>query len=244
MQKFLKKILKISCQNYTFAIFYREDRYPHILITIKQLNSMRLFNTRITVACISFLLTTSIFANKGQEVLDTGTVKQQFDFVLEKSSTYEQYKVIKKSWARKLRNHVLDSLNLANKRYQESLFVISQKQEEIDSLAFQIEQTTSRLESAITEKNSIKLFGLLLSKTTYNSILWGLILVLTTLLSIIFLMFKRSNKITIRTKKDLDETREEYETHRKKAREREEKMARKHLDEILKYKKNETSWNT
>ena len=30
--------------------------------------------------------------------LNTGTIEQQFDFMVDKSSNYEDYKVIKKSW--------------------------------------------------------------------------------------------------------------------------------------------------
>ena len=197
---------------------------------------MRLFNARTTVVCFSFFVSTALFATKGQEILDTGTVKQQFDYVLEKSSTYEQYKVIKNTWARKLRKHVLDSLDLARNRYNQSQVVINEKQSMIDSLEASMSQTKTELARVTREKNSFSLFGLLISKGSYNSLMWGIVLVLVALLTVLFVLFKRSNAITVRTKKDLTETKEEFESHRKRAREREERTARKHLDEILKYK--------
>ena len=43
--------------------------------------------------------------------------------------------------------------------------------------------------------------------------------------------------MTTKTRESLTETQEEFETHRKRALEREQKIAREMYDEIIKYKK-------
>ena len=49
-------------------------------------------------------------------------------------------------------------------------------------------------------------------------------------------MFKRSFVITRQTSKDLEETREEFETYRQQSRERYEKLVVQHHQEVLKLK--------
>jgi hypothetical protein len=67
--------------------------------------------------------------------------------------------------------------------------------------------------------------------------LWTIIFGLLALLIIILLLYRKNNAVTVQTKQDLLELKNEYEIHRKRALEREEKLARQHLDELNKYKK-------
>jgi flagellar biosynthesis/type III secretory pathway M-ring protein FliF/YscJ len=99
-----------------------------------------------------------------------------------------------------------------------------------------MQQTQVQLKNAIQEKNTLKLLGVPMSKQSYNGIVWILILALSVLLVILFLAFKRGHAILKSTRQELNELKDTFEAHRIRAREREEKMARKHLDEVLKYK--------
>jgi hypothetical protein len=169
-------------------------------------------------------------------VVDTGTISQQFKYIVKKSTRYNDYRAIRVVWFNKLQSHVLDTLTNLKSDLKSSQLLIRNQSNEIDSLNAQLIETQEKLDKSTLEKNSISIFGILMPKTAYNSIVWLLIAGLIVLISILFVAYKRGHVITSRTKHELLETKEEFESHRKRAREREEKMARKHLDELLKYK--------
>lgn len=171
-----------------------------------------------------------------ERVLDTATVEQQIDYVLKRSTTYEDYKVIKSVWVTKLRSNILDSLTLASKAIDQRDKTLLTKAKELNEVTTELIDTKSLLAQATKEKNSLKLAGIVMNKAAYNTLLMSIIIVLLSGLAILFILYKRSLTITNRTKNDLSEIKEEFEAHRKNAREREEKMARRHLDEVLKYK--------
>ena len=87
------------------------------------------------------------------------------------------------------------------------------------------------------EKDSISFFGAALTKGSYNTIIWGIIGVLLALLGFFIFKFKNSNTITLQAQKALSETEAEFEDHRRRALEREQKVMRKLQDEINKQRK-------
>lgn len=192
----------------------------------------------LTIAVLLFAATGNLSAAGTEEktVVDTGTISQQFKFIVNKSTRYNDYRAIRVVWFNKLQSHVIDTLTNLKSDLKSSQLQIRSQSNEIDSLNAQLIETQEKLDKSTLEKNSISIFGILMPKNAYNSIVWLLIAGLIVLLSILFVAYKRSHVITIRTKHELLETKEEFENHRKRAREREEKMARKHLDELLKYK--------
>lgn len=207
------------------------------------------FNARkllILFACIILFsqATTSLFAQESSEKakidltpLESGSISAQLDFIIEKSNKYEDTRVIKGFWLTRLRAHVVDTLRTVNRKLNESQKIISKKQVEIDSLKASVSNINAGLATVTNEKDSIKLFGVLINKNLYQTIMWLVIIGLTLLLIILGFLFKRSNSVTIQTKTDLEELKEEFENHRKRALEREAQLSRKHLDEIIKLKK-------
>jgi len=81
---------------------------------------------------------------------------------------------------------------------------------------------------------SLSLFGLQMSKTGYNALMWSIIAALLALLLVFIFRFKNSNSITKAAKLKLSETEEEFEEHRRNALEREQKVRRQLQDEINK----------
>ncbi len=169
--------------------------------------------------------------------LETGSVATQFDFVLDKSSKFEDSRVVKAFWLTRLKAHVVDTIKTGNKKLSEAQKTIVKNQLTIDSLQASIISINTDLATINSEKNSMKLFGVLIHKNIYNTIIWLIISGLVVLLVILSVLFKRSNSVTTQAKTDLEELKEEYETHRKRALDREAQLSRKHLDEIIKLKK-------
>ena len=191
---------------------------------------------------ITFLLCFSVigavFAQKEEEKgsLNSGTIESQFDYMYKKSPRWEDYRSVKTNNLFKFKNNVIDSLKLARKIYLESQKVVSSQKANIDSLNVKLAATKENLSAVTEEKDSIKLLGIPMSKAGYNTILWSIIAALTGLLLFFIGKFKRSNAITVDAKKAKAEIEEEYESHRQRSIEREQKLRRELQDELNKQK--------
>ena len=191
----------------------------------------------LTIFTISGSFIKSYSQDSQKPSLDRSDVENQFNYVLRNASDYEDSKVVKSWWLWRLKSHVLDSLNSLKDSISDAYVIIDAKDLTIDSLKKDLKTVNQKLVTTEKEKNSLKFFGLNMSKGAYNSILWTIIAGLILTLLIFIILFKRSNSITLSTKSNLEEIKEEFETFRKRALEREQQIARELYDEIIKYKK-------
>ena len=168
--------------------------------------------------------------------LNSGTIDNQFEYVIRRSNNYQDYKVVKKVWLYALKAHTIDSLNAVHKQLEDTEIVVKNQTQEIDKLKTSLSSTQGTLDKTNTEKDSMSLFGMQMSKTAYNTLLWSLIGGLLALLLFFVYKFKDSNTITRDAKKALVDTEEEFEEHRRVALEREQKVRRQLQDEINKHK--------
>lgn len=173
--------------------------------------------------------------------LDEGTIDEQFEFVRRKSGPYRaagiRYRVVKVVNYNKLKQHVLDSLSTSYKNNASLKNTISQHEATITDLNQKLDTTTKNLSSVTDEKDSMSFLGMSVSKVTYNLILWTVIAGLLTLLVLFIYKFRRSNVLTQEAKNNLSELEAEYEDHRRRALEREQKVSRQLMDERNKNKK-------
>ncbi len=173
--------------------------------------------------------------------LDGGTIDSQFEYLYKRSGNYnadgKRYEVVRLINLNKLRQNVVDTLNEANKNAAELKSTIATHETTIASLNKQLDDTKSSLNSVTEEKDSISLLGAMVSKGTYNFILWTVIAGLLLLLLLFIYKFRNSNFLTQEAKTKLADLEIEYENHRRRALEREQKISRQLQDEINKYKK-------
>jgi tetrahydromethanopterin S-methyltransferase subunit B len=175
--------------------------------------------------------------NDSKLSLTEGTIDNQFEYVIRRSNNYEDYKVVKKTWLYTLKAHTIDSLNAVHKVLSEKQKIVDDQTSEIAQLKTSLTNTKTTLDTTIKEKNSMALFGMQMSKSAYNIVMWSIIAGLLALLLFFIFKFNNSNTITKQAKKMLLETEEEYEEHRRNALEREQKVRRQLQDEINKQKK-------
>ena len=63
------------------------------------------------LSLFSFIfITTAVYSQANKKFIDSGSVKNQFDYLLNESNNYQDYKVVKQQWLLKLRNNVSDSI--------------------------------------------------------------------------------------------------------------------------------------
>lgn len=186
------------------------------------------------------MLATQTFSTFAQSDLasmfDSLSLKAQFDYVYEKSETYEQYKVVKISTFNLLKSSSNDSVKFYRDNLAESNKEIANLKNTVEQKEVKITTLTADLDAVTNSKNSMFFLGAELSKGAYNTMMWGIVFGLMVLGIVLFLMFKRSNSVTNETKHRLKEVEEEYESHRKSALKREQKLARELMDERLKHK--------
>ena len=168
--------------------------------------------------------------------LDKGPIESQFDYVIKKSNRYEEYKVVKEAWLKTLKSHVLDTLKSIKQELNETQNLETANRSEIKTLKSELDNTNDKLTTSINEKDSIGFFGASMTKKRYNSLMWTIIMGLFIALSLFVFLFKRSNSVTSETRKTLTETKDEFETFRRRTVDREAKIVRELHDDMNKLK--------
>ena len=168
--------------------------------------------------------------------LNDGTIDNQFEYVIKKSNRYQDYKVVKTNWLYTLKTHTIDSLNALRKDLSDTQTVVDSQANEISDLKTNLNDTQNNLTKTNEEKDSMALFGLQMSKTNYNLLMWSIIAALLVFLFTFIYKFKNSNSITKLAKNNLADIEEEFEEHRRNALEREQKVRRQLQDELNKQK--------
>jgi hypothetical protein len=168
------------------------------------------------------------------ETLLKGSLKEQMDYVQDKTRIYEEYRAVREDMFQKIKSNSIDSLNKAKAEINSLKLTATARNLTIDSLNASIETVKTDLEKMTKTKNSIKLLGIEINKVAYNAFMWILIAALAGLLAAGFLAFKRNHTVTASTKKEIEELKKEFEAYRKASREAREKMSMAHFNELKK----------
>jgi len=197
----------------------------------------------ITVLSFTFFLfiSSAVLGQESETVgpkpsLDNGTIESQFDYLYRKSSSYQEYKVVKKTFYQKIKGNVLDSMSALKKDLIDTKKLVEVQGEEIKQLKSNLLTTNDNLTTVTKEKDNIKFLGIPMTKGSYNSLLWTIIFSLVALLLFFIFRFKSSNTITVQSKNLLSDTEKEFEAYKAKALEREQKVRRELQDELNKQK--------
>ena len=181
-----------------------------------------------------FIQYTSFSQENNNVVIEDKTLEGQFDKINRISTSYQTYKVISKDKFQELKNNVLDSIKASNKDLKEQKVFLKNERDNVAKLNAELNKTKEDLKKAQEKENSISLFGFQISKVTYNLILWLIIISLALALAFFVFKFSKSNILTKKAKEDLEDVEQEFEVHRKKTLEREQKLRRQLQDEINK----------
>ncbi|CAM1343770.1 conserved exported hypothetical protein [Tenacibaculum amylolyticum] len=184
------------------------------------------------------LFSSTVFAQTklSKKELDAlpNTVENQFIKAYGKASNWQQYKMITRTDFQVLQKNILDSVaslktNLKSKQEQ-----ISTQESSITALNEKINTLTNDLNSAIDKEDKINFLGIGMTKSSYNIALWSIIITLALIMLFFMFKFKSSNSLTKQAKSNLAEIEQEFELHRKKSLEKEQKLRRQLQDEINK----------
>jgi hypothetical protein len=169
--------------------------------------------------------------------LNSGTIDNQFEYVIRRSNSWQDYKTVKKTWLYALKAHTIDSLKAAHDNLKATQVVVQSQSNEIKILKNNLSNTKTSLDNTIVEKDSMELFGIQITKPNYSLTLWSIVGILSALLLFFIYKYKSSNSITKLANTSLTEIEEEFEEHRRNALEREQKVRRQLQDMINEQKK-------
>lgn len=180
----------------------------------------------------SLFITITTFSQEIKK--DTLSILNQFDKVYRKSSSYQEYKVIRKITFQNLKNNVVNTIEGIDKE----LISKNKKNKILKDSIQSINKNLIALESDLSliniEKNSIYFFGLEIEKSSYKIIIMSTIILLIIMLSYFIYQFKSSYRITSLAKENLLEIENELAIYKKKSLEREQKLRRQLQDEVNK----------
>jgi hypothetical protein len=196
--------------------------------------------SRLRSITTALFLVVVLFKAGGQtsmpDILLKNTIKEQLNYLEERTKIYEYYRAIREDMFQKVKGNISDTLSKAFGTINQLKGSIYALNFTIDSLGSELKSTKTSLEEITRTKNSIRVLGMEVNKTTYNGIMWLIIAGLAACLVIGFLMFK-ANLISVHNmKKELSETKVEFEDYRKSSREAREKMSMDHFNEIRRLK--------
>ena len=149
---------------------------------------------------------------------------QQFEVFKNNVNFWNGSYFMKPEQINQFHNAIMDSVGLLENNISDSKSRIKTLQQELAENSTQTNELQAQLDESIKHQNSITVFGLYIEKTTYAIILYSIIVGLLVVTGVVFMLFKRSNSITVRTKKEYEELKEEFETHKKNALDRYTKM--------------------
>jgi len=166
--------------------------------------------------------------------LTNSNVNEKFDYVITKSNNFQEFKVVKRAWLHTLKKQVLDSVNKQKGEIKALAVIIEDQKSNTKKLESKIEMLNNDITKVNTDKDNISFIGSDMKKGAFKNLFWGIISVLSILLIFFIYKFKNSNTTTQEAKVQLADVEKEYESHKKTALEREQKVMRKLQDELNK----------
>lgn len=165
-----------------------------------------------------------------------GTLANQFDYVIQKSNNFQEYKVVKRDYLMLLKKNSIDSVG----RFKNELVSLKSQFSNHASIVAQLNDTlkatNEELKTLKTAQDNVSLFGSPISKTNYNIVMWGIVIVLFLILIVFLFQLKSAKSIAHEVKNNVEKIEEEFEDYKHKALEKEQKLGRQLQDEINKHK--------
>lgn len=189
------------------------------------------FFTFLFVIFVSFAQDT-IPSSTNSESLTTGTISNQFDYLKSISNNFQEYKIVKSANLDIIEKNVLDSLDVNKDQLIAVNQQLKEKREKILIIEAEMNENLAELQAAKEARDSFSFMGMAIHKSSYVSIMLTIVAGLTIALGFFLFKYSQSHKVISRAQKNLNETIEELDQHRKNTLERERKLKRELVDAL------------
>lgn len=179
----------------------------------------------------SLALTSTVFAQGNVK-----TINNQFSSLFNKSSNYQNYKIVDKQSLLDLQQNVEDSIGQYKSMITEGEALVAQHKKELEGVSQKLETVEQELKTSLAKEENFEFLGIAADKNTFQTIILALIAFLLALTGVFYYRFKKSNVDTKDALRRLQDTDDEFDEFRKSSLEREQKIRRQLQDEINKNK--------
>lgn len=206
-------------------------------------NKLMIKKSLLFALLCSFITITAQNATESKSTESPKNIIEVFDALIKSSSNYndnargKRYKVVDRSKIPPFKQTLSDTVQHLRNQIIALKSEVNETQKTSSRLIQERDDIASTLEHTQAQKDSMNLFGAQMSKDGYNALLWGIVAGLTLLLLFFIGKFKSSNTITKQAQARLASSELEFESYRKKALEKEQKMGRLLQDERNKLSK-------
>ncbi|MGL1885434.1 MAG: hypothetical protein OCD76_02870 [Reichenbachiella sp.] len=172
---------------------------------------------------LSFLLVfVSSFSAFGQQSID-----QQFEEFYENSTTtWQEYRLVKKPRLKDFWKVVSDTVSDKRNQIAASKVEIVSLNQKLNKVKTQLTETQSSLDKSNLLNGSITFVGVEFVKTTYNVMVWLIVLGLALAVIFIYFMYMRSNSVTNESRLTLESVENEFKDYKDKSRDAQIKLKR------------------
>jgi septal ring factor EnvC (AmiA/AmiB activator) len=146
---------------------------------------------KFTIVSILLISACGAFAQDTLQTLDS-----KWNYMLNKSETYQDYKVINKTILNTMYKSIQDSLSKFRADLLKERASVKEQSDRIASLEKQIKDDKTAFDTINNEKDSIGFLGMQINKYAYVSLLWILLIALSVGTVLMFFLYKNSKKIT------------------------------------------------
>lgn len=196
--------------------------------------------TRFFLSVTVIINALSVSAQDTTKTTDN-SIYGQYQDIIQKSKRNDQgFKIINPARLSTFQKSFTDTLRQAKSRLAEVQSKINEQNKTLSSLKTELESERKSLSESKSQVDEISLLGMGVNKSTYNLIMWGLVIGLSAALAFIIFQSASSRKEARYRIKLFDELSEEFQAFKIKANEKEKKLARElqternRVDELMK----------
>lgn len=185
----------------------------------------------LSILALLFLAQTG-FAQPGNPArADSASLRVQFDAMLEVSNRFQTFKVVRQDYLDAFIGNVSDSISGYTDEIAQLKQTISSQESKISEQAAAIGERENRINGLTDDRDSISLFGLQLSKTVYNVVMWSAILLLLAALLLALARTRLAVSTSKSSREAMEKVSAELESSRKSRLKVEQDLRRQLQDE-------------
>ncbi|MDJ1471597.1 hypothetical protein [Xanthocytophaga flava] len=144
------------------------------------------------------------------------SLNSQYQQLKEGSNNYQDFKVIKQTSLDAFWSKVQDSVNVTKKKLKASTDEIQALKTQVAKLEQQVKAKEDQMQKNDEASQQVPVLGINVDKNGYVMFSYIVYVALLAVLAFFFFQYKNSNQVTVSTRKDFEEARDQVDDYKKK----------------------------
>jgi len=154
------------------------------------------------------------------------TLNDKWEKVVDKSESYQHYKVIKKTDLKDVWQAINDTIQFYKSSLKQEKATIGNQKGQIQSLEKEVQGLNESLSQLTLSKDSMTFMNATVDKYTYATTLWFIIASVAIACAVLFFLYQNSHKVTRQKINEYEQLFNAFEEHKKTTLEKERKLKR------------------